>query len=117
MSAKPVNRQFLLAARPKGMVKESDLKYAEAPVPSAGNGEVLIRTRYLSLDPSMRGQMENRADYVAPLQIGDVIHQFFTMFKLTHLFSSYVNNHEGFFNQTDREDARSDVCAKKTILL
>ena len=73
MSAKPVNRQFLLAARPKGMVKESDLKYAEAPVPSAGNGEVLIRTRYLSLDPSMRGQMENRADYVAPLQIGDVM--------------------------------------------
>lgn len=73
MSVRPVNRQFLLAARPKGMVKESDLKYSEAPIPVAGPAEVLIRTTHISLDPSMRGQMENRADYVAPLQIGDVM--------------------------------------------
>jgi NADPH-dependent curcumin reductase CurA len=68
-----VNRQFLLAARPVGMVKETDFEYREVPVPAPGEGEVLIRTEYLSLDPSMRGQMENRADYVAPLQIGDVM--------------------------------------------
>ena len=68
-----VNRQFLLAARPIGMVKESDFQYREVPVPEPGEGQVLIRTDYLSLDPSMRGQMENRADYVAPLQIGDVM--------------------------------------------
>jgi NADPH-dependent curcumin reductase CurA len=68
-----VNRQFLLAARPIGMVKESDFQYRETPVPEPGEGQVLIRTDYLSLDPSMRGQMENRADYVAPLQIGDVM--------------------------------------------
>ncbi len=73
MSSNEINRQFRLAARPKGMVKESDLSYGESPVPIAGPGEVLIRTRYVSLDPSMRGQMENRADYVAPLQIGDVM--------------------------------------------
>jgi len=73
MTKATVNRQFLLAARPKGMVKESDLKYAEAPVPVPGPGEVLVKTSYISLDPSMRGQMENRADYVAPLQIGDVM--------------------------------------------
>ena len=42
-------------------------------MPEVGDGEVLIRSRYISLDPSMRGQMENRADYVAPLQIGDVM--------------------------------------------
>lgn len=68
-----LNRQFLLAARPQGMVKESDFEYRESPIPEIGPGEVLIRTTYISLDPSMRGQMENRADYVAPLQIGDVM--------------------------------------------
>jgi NADPH-dependent curcumin reductase CurA len=68
-----VNRQFLLAARPVGMVKESDFEYREVPVPELADGQVLIRTEYLSLDPSMRGQMENRADYVAPLHIGDVM--------------------------------------------
>lgn len=68
-----VNRQFLLAARPQGMVKESDFEYRESPIPEIGPGEVLIRTTRISLDPSMRGQMENRADYVAPLEIGDVM--------------------------------------------
>ncbi|MEM8769653.1 MAG: NADP-dependent oxidoreductase [Pseudomonadota bacterium] len=68
-----VNRQFLLAARPVGMVKASDFERVENPVPAIGDGEALIRTRYISVDPSMRGQMENRADYVAPLQIGDVM--------------------------------------------
>ncbi|MBM4205191.1 MAG: NADP-dependent oxidoreductase [Gammaproteobacteria bacterium] len=72
-SSNEINRQFRLAARPRGMVKETDLDYAEATVPVPGPGEVLVRTRYISLDPSMRGQMENRADYVAPLQIGDVM--------------------------------------------
>lgn len=69
----PVNRQFLLAARPQGMVKESDFEYREVEVPVPADGELLLRTRYISLDPSMRGQMENRADYVAPLGIGDVM--------------------------------------------
>ena len=68
-----VNRQFLLAARPHGMVKESDFEYAEDSMPSIGKGEALVKTKYISLDPSMRGQMENRADYVAPLQLGDVM--------------------------------------------
>ncbi len=68
-----INRQFLLAARPQGMVKESDFEYRETPIPTIGPGEILIRTTRISLDPSMRGQMENRADYVAPLAIGSVM--------------------------------------------
>ena len=64
-SQQDVNRQFLLAARPQGMVKESDFEYRETPVPEIGPDQVLIRTTRISLDPSMRGQMENRADYVA----------------------------------------------------
>ena len=68
-----INRQFLLAARPSGMVKESDFEYRESPIPEIQDGQFLIKTSYISLDPSMRGQMENRADYVAPLEIGDVM--------------------------------------------
>jgi len=68
-----INRQFRIAARPVGMVKESDFEYAEGNVPDIADGQARIRTTYLSLDPSMRGQMENRADYVAPLAIGDVM--------------------------------------------
>ncbi len=68
-----VNRQFLLAARPSGMVRESDFEYRETAIPDIGENEVLVKTSYISLDPSMRGQMENRADYVAPLAIGDVM--------------------------------------------
>src|SRR3954452_24174096 len=68
-----INRQFRIAARPVGMVKESDFRYAEAPLPDIRDGEARVKTTYISLDPSMRGQMENRADYVAPLAIGDVM--------------------------------------------
>ena len=67
------NRQFRIAARPVGMVKETDLEYGEEALPEIGPDQALIRTTHLSLDPSMRGQMENRADYVAPLAIGDVM--------------------------------------------
>ena len=68
-----MNRQFLLVARPSGWVKESDFEYRETAIPQPGEGEVLVKTEYISIDPSMRGQMENRADYVAPLQLGDVM--------------------------------------------
>ncbi len=68
-----INRQFLIAARPKGMVKESDFEYHEAPIPEPGEGEVLVRTELIAVEPAMRGQMENRADYAAPLEIGDVM--------------------------------------------
>lgn len=68
-----INRQFLLAARPAGMVQQADFQYLETEIGEPAEGEMLVKTSYISLDPSMRGQMENRADYVAPLEIGDVM--------------------------------------------
>jgi hypothetical protein len=69
-----INRQFLLAARPVGMIKRSDFEYREAPAPEApGSGAAVVRNLYVSIDPAMRGWMVNRADYVAPLAIGDVM--------------------------------------------
>jgi NADPH-dependent curcumin reductase CurA len=68
-----VNRQWLLAARPKGMVKETDFRWHEAPLRRPGEGEVLVRVRYVSFDPAMRGWMEDRASYIPPVGLGEVM--------------------------------------------
>ncbi len=67
------NRQWLLAARPVGMVKESDFELRESPVPTPGDGEILVRNLYVSFDPAMRGWMEDRPSYIPPVQIGEVM--------------------------------------------
>jgi NADPH-dependent curcumin reductase len=65
------NRQWLLAERPKGMVRESDFRWNEAPIPEPADGEVLVKVRYLSFDPAMRGWMEDRPSYIPPVRIGE----------------------------------------------
>ena len=67
------NRQFKLAARPVGMVKPNDFEFATAPVAQAGPGEVLVRVLYLSLDPAMRGWMNEGRSYIRPVAIGEVM--------------------------------------------
>lgn len=74
MSAeKNENVQIRLAARPEGMPKESDFETTRGPVPSPGDGEVLVRIVYLSLDPAMRGWMTDRKSYIEPVGLGDVM--------------------------------------------
>ena len=68
-----MNRQITLAARPVGYPKESDFALIEGPIPSPGAGEMLIRIIYLSLDPYMRGRMNQTRSYAPPLEIGDVM--------------------------------------------
>ncbi len=51
------NRRITLAARPAGYPKESDFKLEETPVPSPGEGQVLVQAIWLSLDPYQRGRM------------------------------------------------------------
>ncbi|MGH8984115.1 MAG: NADP-dependent oxidoreductase [Acidimicrobiia bacterium] len=67
------NRQIRLAAHPVGMVTERDFESTEAPAPSPGDGEVLVRNLYLSLDPAMRGWMTGEDSYVPGIKIGDVM--------------------------------------------
>jgi NADPH-dependent curcumin reductase CurA len=67
------NRQWLLAARPVGMVKESDFRLVESPRPVPGPGEALVRNLYLAFEPAMRGWMEDRASYIPPVGIGEVM--------------------------------------------
>ena len=68
-----VNRRIVLAQRPKGMPDADTLSMETSEVPEAGSGEMLIRTEYLSLDPYMRGRMNDAKSYATPLQIGEVM--------------------------------------------
>ncbi|ETX09563.1 hypothetical protein MUS1_06935 [Marinomonas ushuaiensis DSM 15871] len=65
-----VNRQVLLASRPVGAPTESNFSIAENTIPVAQEGEVLLRTVFLSLDPYMRGRMSAAESYAAPVEIG-----------------------------------------------
>ena len=67
------NRQFRLAARPVGLPKASDWSLVEEPAPQPGEGEFLIRIEYVSLDPAMRGWMNEGKSYVPPVGIGEVM--------------------------------------------
>lgn len=68
------NRQWQMAARPDGPVKDSDFAMAEGLVPEPRDGEFLVRTLYLSLAPVMRQYMIDGAGIERPLAIGDVIY-------------------------------------------
>jgi hypothetical protein len=68
-----VNRQFQLAARPVGLPKPSDWEHTSNPVPEPGEAEVLVKVLYLSMDPAMRGWMNDTRSYIAPVGIGEVM--------------------------------------------
>jgi NADPH-dependent curcumin reductase CurA len=67
------NHQFRLAARPVGMPKRTDWKYTEEPLRDPKPGEVLVKVHYISLDPAMRGWMNEGRSYVPPVGIGEVM--------------------------------------------
>ena len=68
-----MNRQVVLASRPRGAVTEKDFRFVDAAIATPGAGEVLVRNRWLSLDPYMRGRMSEAKSYVAPVEIGEVM--------------------------------------------
>jgi len=68
-----VNHQFRLAARPVGMPKRSDWTYTEEPVGQPGPGEILVKVLLISLDPAMRGWMNEGRSYIAPVELGAVM--------------------------------------------
>ena len=67
------NRQVTLASRPPGFPQESNFRIVEAPLPDPGEGEVVLRTIYLSVDPYMRGRMKEGPSYAPPVEIGGVM--------------------------------------------
>src|ERR1700722_2090796 len=71
--AETQNRQFILAARPVGLPKASDWTFQTVPVRACEPGEVLVGVEYISLDPAMRGWMNEVKSYVPPVKIGEVM--------------------------------------------
>jgi NADPH-dependent curcumin reductase CurA len=68
-----INHQYRLAARPSGLPKDSDWQFTEEPARQPSDGEVLVKVLYLSLDPAMRGWMNEGKSYIPPVQIGEVM--------------------------------------------
>jgi NADPH-dependent curcumin reductase len=67
------NHQVRLAARPEGLPKASDWKHTSEPVTEPADGGVLIKTLMISLDPAMRGWMNEGKSYIPPVGIGEVM--------------------------------------------
>src|SRR5215831_3440499 len=67
------SRQVLLAARPTGAPKAADFRLAEVEVPEPGPGEILVRNIYMSVDPYMRGRMNEKQTYATAWQVGQPV--------------------------------------------
>jgi len=67
------NQQVRLASRPVGLPKRSDWKFVSEPVRDINDGEVVVKTLYLSLDPAMRGWMNEGKSYIRPVMIDEVM--------------------------------------------
>ena len=71
--SEPSVRQIVLASRPKGPPTPENFRLEELPMPAMPPGGLLLRVLYLSLDPYMRGRMDDRKSYAKPVGIGEVM--------------------------------------------
>jgi NADPH-dependent curcumin reductase CurA len=67
------NRKIVLASRPTAWVEEGNFRLEECDIPQSGPGQVLVRNRWLSLDPYMRGRISDAPSYAKPVAIGEVM--------------------------------------------
>lgn len=68
-----MNKQWILAERPVGMPNETTWKFETNPIPEVEDGQLLVKQHYISLDPAMRGWMNDAKSYIPPVQIGEVM--------------------------------------------
>jgi len=66
-------RQFVLRQRPEGVPTADDVVLEEVPMPEPGEGEILVRNHYFSLDPAIRGWMDDSPSYLPPIRLGDPV--------------------------------------------
>ncbi|MBZ5524061.1 MAG: NADP-dependent oxidoreductase [Acidobacteriia bacterium] len=93
------NTQIVLASRPQGWVNENNFRIERTPLPVATDGQVLLKNLYLSLDPYMRGRMNEGASYAASVQIGEVM--------VGETISEVVESRNPKFQPGDTVSARS----------
>ncbi len=68
-----INRRFLLTARPDGLIKPGDFTLVDEPVPAIGPDEMLVRNHYASIDPAIRGWLDDVPSYLPPVDLGDAV--------------------------------------------
>lgn len=85
----PNNPQWKLAARPVGLPKRADFTYDEPAAPDPGDGEFVVRNRFISLDPAMRGWMNAGKSYIPAVEIGEVM-------RAISVGEVVASNHDGF---------------------
>lgn len=68
-----INRQYYLASRPQGAPDANNVPMREVPVAQPGEGEVVLRNLYISLDPAIRGWMGDDPNYIEPITLGDAV--------------------------------------------
>ncbi len=73
MALPTINRKFTLASRPTGMPAEANFTLSEESIPDLADGQVLVETTYLSVDPYMRGRISGAKSYAKPVEIGEVM--------------------------------------------
>ncbi|MCK6259308.1 NADP-dependent oxidoreductase [Fictibacillus sp. KIGAM418] len=71
--AAEINQHILLTSRPKGMPTMDNFKFEDIAIPEPQNGQVLLKTLYLSVDPYMRGRMNDTKSYVPPFELNKAI--------------------------------------------
>ena len=69
----PADKQIVLASRPKGLPTRENFRLQDVPMPELPQGGLLLRVLYLSLDPYMRGRMDDRKSYAKPVDLGEVM--------------------------------------------
>ncbi|MBU6950961.1 NADP-dependent oxidoreductase [Hahella sp. HN01] len=84
-----LNKQYRLAKRPVGEPGDDTWEFCEKPVAQPGADEVLVKIQYVSLDPAMRGWLNEGKSYIAPVQIGDVM-------RAGAVGEVIASNHAGF---------------------
>jgi NADPH-dependent curcumin reductase CurA len=88
------NRQVLLASRPRDAVIEDNFRLVDAPIPKPGPDEVLVQNQWLSLDPYMRGRMNDVKSYVPPAKLDEVM--------VGQTVGVVVESHDASFRAGDR---------------
>jgi NADPH-dependent curcumin reductase len=71
--SEPAVKQIVLASRPKGLPTRENFRVEDVPMPELPQGGLLLRVLYLSLDPYMRGRMDDRKSYAQPVRVGEVM--------------------------------------------
>ncbi|MBM4253450.1 MAG: NADP-dependent oxidoreductase [Deltaproteobacteria bacterium] len=71
-----INRRFVLTSRPTGLVSSANFRFEEVPLPMIKDGELLVRVKYVSLDPTHRIWMSDMEQYMEPIALGDTVRAF-----------------------------------------